>query len=382
MEQKEINVAIIRKMNNLENDDRIRKEVGTLTSLFPNVKFKCLLITSEKSEKEAVTSYGLPYKVIHLQSRNKYSGGSHLIAKSWDFYQQIKKDIKDVDYVWNSGDEPTGALLFIRGKKIIWDLRELPLFLMGNPIKEIVLKYLFRKCVLLLHANQYRINYLIEHGLISNPSKHVPIRNFPEFETVDDEYDSRYYEVKGWIGNRKCVYLQGLSSDTRAAYESLSAVLETPNLCAIVLGVFYQEALERLKMKYGEDFVENRVCIAGNFKLLKLPQYMKLCHFSLIFYKNTSPNNYYCEANRLYQAIDAGLPVVVGSNPSMKSVVEDLNVGVSVDTDGCEIEKILKGISDLMANYDIYKRNIAALKDEIKWVSQEALLKKTFEELG
>lgn len=381
MAEKEIKVAIIRKTGSLENDDRIRKEYGSLTALFPHVRFKVFMMKNDNSEEESVTSYGLPYRAVHLDSRDKYPSASHILNKSWEFYRRIKEDIKDYDYVWNSGDEPTPTLLFIRGKKIIWDLRELPMFLLGSTPKKLILKYLFDRCCLLLHANQYRIDYLKQLGLIKNPYKHVPIRNFPEFGTVDPEYDARYHEVKEWIGGRMCVYLQGLSNESRAAIESISAVLNTPGLCAIVLGGFYDKAMDVLNKKYGEDAVRERICFAGNFRVLKVPQYMRLCQLSLVFYKNTTPNNYYCEANRLYQAIEEGLPVVVGSNPSMKAVVEDLGVGISIDTDGSNTAMITKGIADLLADYDNYKRNIENLKDEIKWDSQKPLIKKTFETL-
>lgn len=374
-------VAILRKTNNLENDDRIRKEVGSLSKLFPWVTFKCFLMLDNNQTAEGVTSYGLPYKAYRLSSRIAESSGSNLIKKSWDFYKTIKKELNDYDVVWCSGDEPVGAFSFVFGKTLVWDLRELPLYMMSSFTKRLYLRILFKRCNVLLHANQYRINYLKKEGLIKDMKKHVAIRNFPAYDIFDSEYDNRYYEVKDWIGGRKCVYLQGLDNDSRAAVECISAVLNTNDLCTIVLGRFYSPALDILNKRYGKKAVEDRVLLAGNFKVLKVPQYMKLCQISMVFYKDTSPNNYLCEANRLYQAIDSGLPVVVGSNPSMKAVVEDLGVGVCVNTDGKDVDAVTQGLKILLENYDIYKTNINKLKNEIKWASQEPLLKKTFESI-
>ena len=379
MEKKTLKIAVLRKIPDLENDDRLRKEFTSLTRMFPNLEFKVFAMLKDNREYESVTSYGLPFRSVGLQSRDEMARGKHLIKKSWDYYQAIKDDIKDYDIIWNSGDEPTPALLFIRHKTLFWDLRELPMFLMRSSWKKMVLKHIFNKCTVMIHANQYRIDYLKQKGLIKDAAKHLVVRNFPEFSAVDPEYDARYYEVREWIGDRTCVYLQGLSNDSRASFESLSAVLNVPDICAIVLGTVSESAKQRIKEAYGEKAVEERICYAGNFKVLKVPQYLALCHLSLVFYKNTNPNNYYCEANRLYQAIDAGLPVVVGSNPSMKFVVEDLGVGISVDTDGSDITLIENGIKTVLEKREYFVENIKHLKNEIKWESQESSLKQAVE---
>lgn len=381
MEQKVIKIAVLRKMPNLENDDRLRKEFTSIKKMYPFIQMKAFAMLGDNREYEGVTGYGLPFRSVGLKSRDEVSRGSHLIKKSWDYYQAIKNDLKEYDIIWNSGDEPTPALLFIRDKTLFWDLRELPMFLMRSKWKRLVLKHIFSKCKVMIHANQYRIDYLKQNGLITDENKHLVVRNYPEFSAIDPEYDTRYHEVKEWIGGRTCVYLQGLSNDSRASYESLSAVLNVPDICAIVLGTVSEPAKQKIIEQYGKVVIDERICFAGNFKVLKVPQYLALCHLSLVFYKNTSPNNYYCEANRLYQAIDAGLPVVVGENPSMKDVVEKYEVGVSVDTDGSDIKVIEKGINTILKNREVFVKNIKRMKNDIKWESQEPTLRKAIEVL-
>ncbi len=374
-----IKIAILRKTNNLENDDRIRKEVDSIKRLFPNVSFKCLVMMDENKAYESVTSYGLPFKSVHMKSRERLASGKHLIAKTWDYYRSVKDEIKDCDIVWISGNGPAPVILLLSGKKIIWDLRELPSFMMGGSLKKFILKRMFRKCSVLFHANQFRIDYLMRHGYIIEPEKHVPLCNFPEFSEIDPEYDDRYHEVKSWIGERTCVYLQGLSADSRAPVEVISAVMENPALCAIVLGNCNSETIHSLKEKYGSENLENRICFAGNFKVLKVPQYMALCHLSLVFYKDVSPNNYYCEPNRLYQAIVMGLPVVVGANPPMKDVVEKFGVGVCVDTDGRDIELIKDGIRQVLSNREMYIKNRNSITSQLFWPIQEPAIQKALE---
>lgn len=97
------------------------------------------------------------------------------------------------------------------------------------------------------------------------------------------------------------------------------------------------------------------------------------CAFSLIFYKNTSANNWYCEPNRMFQNVINGNPVIVGNNPPMKDFVENGGYGVMVETDGSDVEKIKAGIKALLENYDTYKKNVTG-KGCGLWSSQEGTI--------
>ena len=108
---------------------------------------------------------------------------------------------------------------------------------------------------------------------------------------------------------------------------------------------------------------------------LKTPQYIKHCFMSLVFYKNTSPNNFYCEANRFYQAVIMGLPVLVGNNPTMKDLIEKYNFGLSIDDDGSNISVISDGIKTLMKNYEFFLQNNERYREELLWEKQEPVVR-------
>ena len=50
-----------------------------------------------------------------------------------------------------------------------------------------------------------------------------------------------------------------------------------------------------------------------------------------------------------------GNPVVVGNNPPMKEFVETNHYGVSVDSDGSDVEKIVDGIKIILNSPNDYK---------------------------
>ena len=99
-----------------------------------------------------------------------------------------------------------------------------------------------------------------------------------------------------------------------------------------------------------------------------------------MFYKNSSPNSWYCEPNRLFQSVINKVPVVVGNNPPLKEYVEKNNCGVSVDTDGSNIDLILDGINQVLSERDSYVESISK-HDIALWSGQEDVIEDIIERL-
>ena len=232
----------------------------------------------------------------------------------------------------------------------------------------------------MVHANPQRAEYLQQIGIIKDMAKHYAIRNYPNFNDVDPVYDDNYRKFVEWKAGRKCIYLQGLNDDSRSAYESVSAVLKTKDLVAVVIGNFDQSSGLRLSQEWGEELAD-RICFIGRVPQLKIPQYVAECVTTLVFYKNVRPNNYYCEANRFYQSVILGLPVVVGNNPPMRELVKKYGFGVSIDDDGGDIQKIQQGIQNIFANYETYRDNNLKHRQNIIWDNQEPVFKEIIEKL-
>ena len=372
--EKEINIALVIKTDGLEYDDRVRKEILTIMKLYPRVKFKIFVILPDNKEIEGVTSYGVPFKALYLRSREKYPSSKKLIRKSIEFYTSIRKDLKDFDAVWCADRGSFMVVALCGNKHLLWDLHELPMELMGNALKKRLLHYLFSRCKVVVHANPQRMEYLCHKGYIVDRSKHFSLRNYPNFEDVDSNYDEKYNSFIKWKDRSRCIYLQGLSEERRAGYETIAAVMGIDDIKAVVVGKMYQESKDRLIAEFGEEALYKRIFFVGKVDQLKIPQYVSQCDLSLVFYKNVSPNNWYCEANRFYQSVIMGLPVVVGANPPMKELIEKYVFGVCIDDDGSDVMKIREGIYRVLKDYDIYKTNILSHGSELVWNKQEGVI--------
>lgn len=376
---KEYKVALVLYTSGLDYDDRIRKEILTIQKYYPNIKFKIFAVDSNNREESGITSYGVEYRIPYLVSRDKFKSGSNTFLKAWDFYKSIKGDLKQYDAIWCADTETFLFALLLKHKPILWDLHELPTIFMNSWWKKILFRFVERKVTVMLHANKPRLQYLNTIGMVRNMDKQFVLRNYPDFNEIDDEYDDTYNHFVQWVGDENCVYLQSIVSPDRADEESIGAVLSIPNLKAVVVGKVGAGRMERFEQLFGKDVLSKRVFFAGMQKQLKTPQYIRKCVMSLVFYKNTSMNNWYCEPNRLFQNINNGNPVVVGLNPPMKEIVDKYHVGVCADTDGSDKEKIVLAIKTTLENIDNIKKNIEAAQGLWMWGSQDSLIKSIVE---
>lgn len=375
-----IKVALILYTHGLQYDDRIRKEMQSIMKCHPKVEFIIFAIQPQNKADEGITDYGVPYHVPYLKSRDKYASATKRLVKAYDFYRTVKPKLKGFDAIWCADIETFMFPLLLSSKRnIIWDLHELPARFMGSFVLKMLFHFLERKCRLFYHANQNRIDHLTEMGLIRLPSKHHAIRNYPEgnlyIKQIDP--DDTFNRFEKWLGNSKCVYIQGVSIEGRRAVESVSAILETPDLRAVVVGGYSPKSLASVRNKYGGE-VDRRIFFTGKIPQIRTGLYISKCILGLVFYQENCPNNSLCEPNRMFQTIMMGLPVVVGCNKPMKEIVEKYGFGVALPDDGGNIQHIVNGINAVCGNYDEYRNNIIYHRPNICWEKQEQMLGSTF----
>src|SRR5690606_34640251 len=89
--------------------------------------------------------------------------------------------------------------------------------------------------------------------------------------------------------------------------------------------------------------------------------YVDNAMFSVVLYNYDRPNNKYCEPNRLYQLMTRNIPAVVGSNPTMRIIIEELEAGIVLQDDGRNEDVLREAIESMLIDRMRFKNNLLSI---------------------
>ena len=93
------------------------------------------------------------------------------------------------------------------------------------------------------------------------------------------------------------------------------------------------------------------VTILGRLNQTELKYLISQCHIGIVNYGQYDTNNKYCASGKLYEYLFEGIPVVTTTNPPLKRLCEEYNIGVSDD-------EYADGINAIIENYDDYCQRV------------------------
>jgi hypothetical protein len=120
----------------------------------------------------------------------------------------------------------------------------------------------------------------------------------------------------------------------------------------------------------------DKVFITGWIPQSSFFAYMDKAIVSLVFYENIDSNHWLCAPNRFFNAILRGIPIICGSNPPMKRVVEEDGVGVFCNSNGEDYTEIASCIKVIRKDQKAYKKRCISARNKFVWENQEDQFKK------
>jgi glycosyltransferase involved in cell wall biosynthesis len=152
----------------------------------------------------------------------------------------------------------------------------------------------------------------------------------------------------------------------RGGEELIDAIKITENVSLIIVGS--GEVMSVLKKKVHERDLSGRIKFFPKMPWDELMKYTKSASAGLCLEKDTNLNYRYCLPNKLFEYISAGIPVITGSLPEIKKVVEEYECGIIIPeiTPG-EISKAISKLRDDPALLNKLKRNTVIASEKLNW---------------
>lgn len=343
-------IAHLVKTKSLKSDGRVIK---WMESLYKN-GINSEVFTLEDSNisriyKEGaftVTATSLYSRKFFQKRKGYFFKVPEFAFKSLKFFNQSKSDIfvfHDVQHYFT-----LFLLCMFRKsnskKKIVWDLHELPHGGLGKaaPTRKII-QYILSKVDLIVYTNEHRRRCILEIFPFKE-KQFVVLNNFPDKNYINAPLAPMPPDLSEWNGNKPYILWMGIGSASRNFLSVLQSFrIWKEHLNLVVMGSITKDMRRYMTMNNLENHVYEKFVTQG-----EIIQYVDNAFFSVVFYKQNSLNNTFCEPNRLYQLLTRRIPVIVGNNPSLKSFVEQYNAGFVLPDDGSHEETLLEAIEQMM----------------------------------
>jgi len=373
-------------LNPFTHDSRVIRECKSLANEGYNVTV--IAYWMEGSELEE-SEYG--YKIIRIP----------IITKSWSTNPLIQI-IKYIEFLIKSlliirnikpdichGHNPDGFLIGYFSKlfwqsKLIYDSHELWGYTSHlNSSSSILYKIgiFIEKSILVKADSIITVNDSIAR-LINNKIKInniFVIRNFPEYVSIKHNYTKEHLPLSHLEFNM--IYVGSLGEGRGIEILIKSMVKVNENIGLILVG-----GSAKMHKKYESMILDNKLVERVSIIPIVSPSdVLDICHqadLGIHPIENTCLNHYYSLPNKIFQYIQAGIPVLCSNFPEMKNIVNKYSVGEVFNID--EPSSLIKVINNYFDNPDNiirYKQNCLKASKVLNWDNEEKQLFNLYNQL-
>ncbi len=169
----------------------------------------------------------------------------------------------------------------------------------------------------------------------------------------------------GIPADQKIVLYQGAVAAGRGLETMAAAVRQLPNVAGVILG--NGAWLEKYRAQVAEG-AWPRMYLPGKVPLAELPAHTASADVGLALIQNTCRSYYFALPNKLFEYMQAGIPVVGSDLPEIRRVVQEYQVGEIVDPeDPTAVAAALRRLLDDPRRYARARANTARAAQVFTW---------------
>ena len=192
------------------------------------------------------------------------------------------------------------------------------------------------------------------------------VRNVPYLNKISQEKEIQK-------SNSKTILYQGSLNVGRGLEQMIDAMEFIDNAKFIIIGD--GDITNQLKERIQSKKLENKIELRGRIPFEDLINETSKADLGIALEENLGLNYYYALPNKLFDYIQAGVPVLVSPFPEMQKIVNEYDIGTVYDhkTPQALADKINE-IFDLENRYQKWKDNTVKAAKELCWENEEKIL--------
>lgn len=378
--------------NDFVNDSRIIKEANALGQNGFEVN---VLALHNDGLKEVEEFEFFLVKRIKLATRSKLGKNKFSqVFKFWEFKQKcLKEALKfnpDFVHCHDVYTLPIGEKIIAKlgeeNIKLIYDSHELwsqasnnltmpkPLLYIQNSIEKKIIK----KCDSIITVSPSIVKYLKKvYNLCESP---ILIRNIP-FLYKNVEKEKLFHKQFKLDDTKRILIYQGVISKGRGIEKLIEAMKYVDEkIVFVILG--NGSMVENYKNFVKELNLQNRVYFHPAVSPDVLVKYTASADLGVSLIKNICLSYYYSLPNKMFEYIQAEIPVLCSNYPDMEDIVTNYRVGEVTNPD--DSNNIADAINKILSDNKMYKEyvdNCISAKTELNWQCESKKLIKLYQSL-
>ena len=265
----------------------------------------------------------------------------------------------------------------IRFKNLVYDSHEY-----FTEVPELVDRNFPKKVWLLIEGSilpKIKYSYTVSESIAKTYKKQYGIemkivRNVPFFKNeITIETCSK--------NNTKQILYQGALNVGRGLEHMIDAMQFIDNATLDIIGT--GDIADQLQQRVIDNNLENKVFLKGKIPFEDLPKYTTKADLGIALEENIGLNYYYALPNKLFDYIQAGIPVLVSPFPEMQKIVNKYEIGTVYDHKNPKaLAKKINEIFCLQNRYAKWKENTYIAAKDLCWEKEEKILFDIYSKLG
>ena len=197
------------------------------------------------------------------------------------------------------------------------------------------------------------------------------VRNIPSRAALPSKGDKMALDLPG---DKRLLVLQGSGINIQRGAEELVEAMRYLDDCFLMV-IGGGDVLPTLKNMVSEWHLEDRVRFFPRMPYQQMMAYTQLAEFGIILDKDTNLNYRFCLPNKLFDFIQAGVPVVASHLVEIEKIITKYNIGLFIpDHDPKSIAATIKeGLGDSLRRA-VWRQGLAQAAEDLCWENEQQTL--------